>query len=84
MFHYGHTQCSSKQENTQNNYKAIRDLTYHIANVGVDLKNTNENRQDIDIASYSYNDAKYIRKQMQINNEDLQIYLPQLWRKIFF
>ena len=55
----------------QDNYKTIKDLTYYIGNVGVDLKQTNENRQDIDIASFSYNDAKYIRKQMQINNEDL-------------
>ena len=55
----------------QDNYKTIKDLTYYIGNVGVDLKQINENRQDIDIASFSYNDAKYIRKQMQINNEDL-------------
>src|SRR5699024_46436 len=26
---------------------------------------------DIDIAAFTYNDAKYIRKEMQINNEDL-------------
>ena len=55
----------------QDNYKTIKDLTYYIGNVGVDLKQINENRQDIDIASFSYSDAKYIRKQMQINNEDL-------------
>lgn len=54
-------------------YKTIRDLTYHIGNVGVDLKNTKENTQDIDIAKYSYDDAKYIRKEMQINNEDLYL-----------
>ena len=55
----------------QDVYKTIRDLTYHIGNVGVDLKNNNQNRQDIDIAAFTYNDAKYIRKEMQINNEDL-------------
>ena len=54
-------------------YKTIRELTYHIGNVGVDLKNTKENTQDIDIAKYSYDDAKYIRKEMQINNEDLYL-----------
>lgn len=54
-------------------YKTIRDLTYHIGNVGVDLKNTKENVQDIDIAKYTYDDAKYIRKEMQINNEDLYL-----------
>ena len=55
----------------QDNYKTIKDLTYYIGNVGVDLKQINENRQDIDIASFIYSDAKYIRKQMHINNEDL-------------
>ena len=55
----------------QDSYKTIKDLTYHIGNVGVELKESNENRQDIDIASYTYNDAKYIRKEMQVNNEDL-------------
>ena len=54
-------------------YKTIRDLTYHIGNVGVDLKKNKENIQDIDIAQYSYDDAKYIRKEMQINNEDLYL-----------
>ena len=55
----------------QDSYKTIRNLTYHIGNVGVDLKEKNQNRQDIDIAAFTYNDAKYIRKEMQVNNEDL-------------
>lgn len=55
----------------QDTYKIIRNLTYHIANVGVDLKEENQNKQDIDIAAFTYNDAKYIRKEMQVNNEDL-------------
>ncbi len=55
----------------QDSYKTIKDLTYHIGNVGVEIKEANQNRQDIDIASYTYNDAKYIRKEMQVNNEDL-------------
>lgn len=54
----------------QNTYKTINDLTYHIGNVSVDIKNNN-NRKDIDIASYTYNDAKYIRKEMQVNNEEM-------------
>ena len=41
----------------QDSYKTIKDLTYHIGNVGVELKESNENRQDIDIAAYTYNDA---------------------------
>ena len=55
----------------QNTYKTIRELTYHIGNVGVDLKQNNQNRQDIELAAFTYNDAKYIRKELQINNEDL-------------
>lgn len=55
----------------QDPYKVIRDLTYHIGNVGVELKENNANRQDIDIAAYTYNDAKYIRKEIQVNNEDI-------------
>lgn len=55
----------------QDSYKAIKDLTYSIGNTGVDLKFGNNNKEDIDLAAFSYNDAKYIRKEMQVNNEDL-------------
>ena len=57
----------------QDPYKVVKDLTYHIGNVGVDLKNGNENREDIEIAAFTYKDAKYIRKEIQINNEDLYL-----------
>ena len=65
----------------QDNYKAIRDLTYHIANVGVDLKDGKTNPTDIDIAAFTYNDAKYIRKEIQVNNED--IYFLYIYINIF-
>lgn len=52
-------------------FKTIRDLTYHISNVGVDLNKYNSSREDIDIAKFSYDDAKFIRREMQLNNEDL-------------
>ena len=55
----------------QDPFKTIKDLTYHIGNVGVEIKETNENRQDMDIAAFTYNDAKYIRRELQINNEDI-------------
>ena len=55
----------------QDPYKIIRKLTYNIANVGVELKEENKNNQNIDIAAFTYNDAKYIRKEIQVNNEDL-------------
>ena len=65
----------------QDPYKIIRNLTYHIANVGVDLKEGSQNRQDIDIAAFTYNDAKYIRKEIQINNED--IYFLYIYLNVF-
>ena len=46
----------------QDSYKTIQELTYHIGNVGVELKEKNQNRQDMDIAAFTYEDAKYIRK----------------------
>ena len=55
----------------QDSYKTIKELTYHIGNVGVDLKTTNENREDVEIAAFTYKDAKYIRREIQVNNEDL-------------
>ena len=65
----------------QDSYKTIRDLTYHIGNVGVELKESNQNKQDIDIAAFSYNDAKYIRKEMQVNGEE--IYYMYIYLTIF-
>ena len=55
----------------KDSYKIIRELTYHIGNVGVSLKNGEKNNHEIDIAAFTYNDAKYIRKEMQVNNEEL-------------
>ena len=60
----------------QNTYKTIKDLTYFIGNIGVDVKDKNENREDVEIASFTYNDAKYIRREIQINNQEMYfIYL---------
>ena len=55
----------------QDTYKVIKDLTYNIGNVGVDLEKIGKNREDAEIAAFTYNDAKYIRKEMQINNQEL-------------
>ena len=65
----------------QDAYKTIRNLSYHIANVGVDLKDGKTNCMDIDIAAFTYNDAKYIRKEIQVNNED--IYFLYIYLDIF-
>lgn len=55
----------------QNTYKILKELTYYIGSVGADLKDGNNNRQDIDIAAYTYNDAKYIRREIQVNSEEM-------------
>lgn len=55
----------------QDQYKTIKELTYNIGSVGVEIKDSNSNREDMDIAVFTYNDAKYIRKEMQVNNENL-------------
>jgi len=65
----------------QDSYKTIRDLTYHIGNVGVELKEGNQNKQDIDIAAFSYNDARYIRREMQVNGEE--IYYMYIYLTVF-
>lgn len=49
--------------------------------MGVELKDKNQNREDIDIAAFTYNDAKYIRKEIQVNNED--IYLLYIYINIY-
>ena len=62
----------------KNPYKIIKDLTYHIGTVSVELKDGNQNKSDIDIAAFTYNDAKYIRREIQVNGEDfyfLYIYI---------
>lgn len=51
--------------------KIIKELTYHIGNTNVELNENNRNIQDIDLLAFSNNDAKYIRKQMQVENEEL-------------
>ena len=51
--------------------KVIREITYHIGDMNGALKTVSQNQQDIDIIRSSYEDAKYIRNQMQVNKEDL-------------
>lgn len=51
--------------------KVIREITYHIGDMNGVLKTVSQNQQDIDIIRNSYEDAKYIRNQMQVNKEEL-------------
>lgn len=55
----------------QDSYKIIRDLTYYIGNVGVDIKDSKSSNQDIENMVSTLEDAKFIRKQMQIDKEEL-------------
>lgn len=50
--------------------KIIKELTYHIGNKNVELNEKNKNRTDIELIAFSNDDAKYIRKQLQIENEE--------------
>lgn len=54
-----------------NQYKIIKEIARNIGNTTVDLEKINNSRIDIDIARSSLEDAKYIRKQMQLNNQQL-------------
>ena len=53
----------------QDPYKIVKDLTYNIGNTAVDL-DMGKNRQDIDVIEFSHDDAKYIRKQIQVGDEE--------------
>ena len=55
----------------QNTNEIIKKLTYKIGNTGADIKNSNENQIDMNIMAKTYNDAKYIRKEMQLEGEEL-------------
>ena len=54
-----------------NQYKIIKEIAKNIGNTTVDLEKKNNSRIDIDIAKSSLEDAKYIRKEMQLNNQQL-------------
>ena len=53
----------------KNSNKIIKDLTYNIGNKAVEIESS-KNRQDIDLLEFAYDDAKYIRRQLQVDNQD--------------
>lgn len=55
----------------QSTSEVIKKITFNIGNTGAELKDSKNNQNDLEIMSTSYNDAKYIRKQLQIANEEL-------------
>ena len=54
-----------------NQYTIIKEIAKNIGNTTVDLEKINNSRIDIDIAKSSLEDAKYIRREMQLNNQQL-------------
>ncbi|MBP3284672.1 MAG: ATP-binding protein [Clostridia bacterium] len=52
-------------------HRVIRDLTYYIGNIHTAIQTVSRNQQDIDLMETSCEDAKYIRREMQVNKEDL-------------
>lgn len=55
----------------QNSYETVKDLTKYIGTVGANIKLSNNNQVDIDLMNTSYENAKYIKKQLQVENDDL-------------
>ena len=51
--------------------EVIKDITYQIGINGADIKGTYENQIDRNLMDKKYDDAKYIRKKLQIDDERL-------------
>lgn len=59
----------------QDSYKTIKDLTYHIGNVGTELKGKNQNRQDIDIAAFTYKTQNILEKKFRLTTKIYIFYI---------
>ncbi|MBR6252464.1 MAG: hypothetical protein IKR04_01270 [Clostridia bacterium] len=66
----------------KNSYEIIKELTYNIGNAGATIKTSSNNQQDVDIMGSKYQDAKYIRKQLQLRRRKL-ILFDDLYRMLF-
>ena len=55
----------------------LKQLTYYISSSGTEIKTVNENQMDIDVLSKIKEDAKKLRKEIQINNE--QVYFVNIF-----
>ncbi len=54
-----------------NKYEVIKKLTYHLGNVKSEIKTSSKNKEDYEYLNITYNDAIDIRKELQINNENI-------------
>lgn len=55
----------------QDNMKVLKDLTYYISSSASEIKTSNKNQIDIDLISKVKDDAKELRKQIQINGQEV-------------
>ncbi len=55
----------------QSSTEVLKKLTYSIGNAGADIKTSNDNQSDVEILGTTYDDAKYIRRQIQLEQESL-------------
>lgn len=51
--------------------KVLKEISYNISNYKSEIKTTNENQIDIDILNKQQLDSKELRKQIQLNNEEV-------------
>lgn len=55
----------------KNSYETLKELTSYISATGANIKTSSKNQIDIDVMNESYENAKYIKKKMQVDNDDL-------------
>ena len=55
----------------RNSFETLKSLTSYIGNAGSNLKMSSKNQIDIDLMNTSYENAKYIKKQIQVENDDI-------------
>lgn len=51
--------------------EVIKNITYSIGNAGSEIKDASDSQSDFEILGTTYNDAKYIRRKMQLEQEGL-------------
>lgn len=55
----------------QDTYDVLKKISYQISNLRSELKNTRKNQLDLDIMEITTKDAKNLRREIQINNEEI-------------
>ena len=51
--------------------KVLKKLSYQISYFGTEMNVVNKNQLDLDVIEMSNNDAKELRKEIQVNNEEV-------------